>query len=746
MQDLQRAMVKVLILVPLAVFAILFAIGPGGIVSYTPETRVGVHSLLAFWISIPAALVLLAYQKEQRRSSIFMISAFVYSLVVHIGSAAKYMFALSEPFVERLLSDTVIDLLEFSLVGILLMGAMIYIRIQPTPTRPQLSKNGILLLIFLIVPLVLHAIVWMSIPYLTESLIISISYAMGIIAITSFLISSILVLQAKKSSLPIDSGYLASATLLLCVASIASILNMQNPSISWEFAETLQMAAYLLICLSLSVSYFKKSGYRRRVAYSLTIGLILMAYLPFLLTIIFESLALIIILQPMNFLAYSIIHIGAASLSATMAVLLYIYPKKETAWVHVPLVLIFSLWAVVSFLLVFVFAFPMVTLRGEPTTPVVVGSAITLALLVLSIRWTLNPRTGRQTPSLLNYAAFTAFFTILVVAAETVNQITLNAYPELEESLYGASLILGTNLVIMFAFTYLIFLLADNSRGVPPVEMYVVFFLGMWILPNILKSYYTTWTTGWWVSEILLFIGLLAGPPLLIWLYLRAMRDVQSSHNRASLYADLLMHDVSNYNQMVMTTLELLGSKEISDDKRQRLSDDGCQVITFSEQLIANVRLLSETDNLEHTKLEPTNLVSTIVSALDMFTKRVGSGELMVEFRPEQSEALVMANELLVHIFLNIFYSALECHLRGEAVTIGLESVRVSGEDYWQINIKAPGRSHDVEQEYSSGTLGLTAAKFMTQSLNGHFEVDRYEQLDQCEGRLFTIRLHSISV
>ena len=51
---IRRAYAKILILVPLAVFASALAIGPGGLVSYSPATRVGVHSLLAFWISIPA--------------------------------------------------------------------------------------------------------------------------------------------------------------------------------------------------------------------------------------------------------------------------------------------------------------------------------------------------------------------------------------------------------------------------------------------------------------------------------------------------------------------------------------------------------------------------------------------------------------------------------------------------------------------------------------------------------------------
>ncbi len=84
-----RAIVKILILVPLAVIASSYAIGPGGLVSYSPATRVGVHSVLAFWISITAALVLLAYQRKPQRSNIILLASFTFSIVLHIGSAAK---------------------------------------------------------------------------------------------------------------------------------------------------------------------------------------------------------------------------------------------------------------------------------------------------------------------------------------------------------------------------------------------------------------------------------------------------------------------------------------------------------------------------------------------------------------------------------------------------------------------------------------------------------------------------------
>ena len=212
------------------------------------------------------------------------------------------------------------------------------------------------------------------------------------------------------------------------------------------------------------------------------------------------------------------------------------------------------------------------------------------------------------------------------------------------------------------------------------------------------------------------------------------------------MYADLLMHDVSNYNQMMMMSLELLGSHDISEEKRTRVADDGRQVISFSEQLISNVRLLSEADQLKTSELQPTSLVKTIVSALDLFTRRIGSGELIMEFQPKDSQAFVMANEMLVHIFLNILYSALECRKSGETVTITIHETEHSGEDFWQIDIKAPGRKTDEEDGQSSGTLGLLAARIMTESLNGTFAVETFTRVDVCEGRLFSIQLHTAKV
>ncbi|MFW9788632.1 MAG: hypothetical protein ACFFE1_13210 [Candidatus Thorarchaeota archaeon] len=742
MRGYRRAIAKVLILVPAAVLAAAFAIGPGQLVSYTPATRLGVHCMMAFWISIPVALSVLSYQRNQIRTNTLIMSALVFPMVVHIGSAVRNLLRIDQGPVERVLVDTVADFFELAMFAFLLACAVVSIVVS-SDERPMQGKLYQLVLL-LTLPLALFGITWFILtPILTQAMLVPICWILGTITFLSFLLIFVLLPKLKAFDTPIDLGYFTSALLLIVFAVVSLLMSLENPTMNWEYAETLQMASFVLLAISLGVPFLKRAGFNRRSAYSIILGLILMAYFPFLITIVIESMGAVLPSSVPNPFAYTIIHVGAASLSAMMAILLYVYPKRKTSWNHYPLIGLFGMWCGIAIFQVVLLLFPLVAPLGEPVTPYNVGGILTLVLLYITAIWTRKHPTDRSVPSLWELLVTLSGLMVCVVAGEGINQLVLSLNPDLSGHLSSNVMILVTNLFIMFAFAYIIFLLAEDSEGEAPVELYVVLFLAMWILPNILRSYYTLWTAGWWISEILLFIGLLAGTPIFTWLYVQTMHQVEDSHKRANMYADLLMHDISNYNQMMMMSLELLGSSEISEEQRSRLSEDGRQVISFSEQLISNVRLLSEADRLETDNLHPTNLVTTIVSALDVFTRRIGSGELVVEFHPEESEAFVMANELLAHIFLNIHYSALECRKRGETVTIGIHEIESSGEKYWEIDIKAPGRSADQEEGYSSGTLGLLAAQLMTESLNGSFEMESFARTDICEGRFFTIRLHS---
>ncbi|MGY5879967.1 MAG: hypothetical protein RTV31_06930, partial [Candidatus Thorarchaeota archaeon] len=359
-----------------------------------------------------------------------------------------------------------------------------------------------------------------------------------------------------------------------------------------------------------------------------------------------------------------------------------------------------------------------------------------------AIKWTINPPLERKThPTLLRLSLVLSLFLVAIVAGEMINQIVLAADASLLTSPVGSILIQVANLIIMFALAFLIFLLAAKSRGTTSVELLVTMFLAMWILPNILKSVYHIWWTGWWVSEIYLFAGVLAGTPLFALLYIRTMHEVAESHGKASMYADLLMHDITNFNQMMMTSFELLGSEDTSAEQRIKLSEKGCYVISLAGQMISNVRLLSETDRLKDLQLWQMNLVPTIISALDIFGERIRPGELSVQFNPNNSKAFVLANDLLIHVFLNILYAVLDCHQEGDAVSIDINETHRDGEDFWEIIVDTPCKIDEKQKSYSSGILGIKAARTITDSLNGELAVQESIDDDKSLTKVFKVIL-----
>ncbi|TFG34645.1 hypothetical protein EU527_02225 [Candidatus Thorarchaeota archaeon] len=717
----RNTMLKILVLVPLASLFVWFALGPAGLVSYSPATRLSVHSVFAFWISIPAALVLLSYQKLKSRPHIILMAGLVYSIVLHIGSAGKNLLNLSQN-IERVLTDTVADLLELALFGSIIAAATLCYYKQST-SDDIISHSRIVIISFLFLPSAIYGAIWFFVlPFLSQTALLASSILLTAIATFGLFGGSILTVKINTKNLPLDKGYFITSLLLFAISTIALLFTLSTPSTGWEYSENLQMAGFLVLCLALSVPFLRKTGFTRRGSYAFSIILLMVAYFPFLITITIDSMSLDMIIEPSNLLAYSIIHFGAGSLAGMMAILLYFYPKKLKSWNHYPLILIFGLWASFTLILLFTLTIPGIPLLGEPLTPYTVGSILTLALLLVAIYWTTNPPSEERTPPTLVQLIFVLIMMVsLIIIGEVINQIALRVNPGLIDSNIGSIIILCTNLIIMFAYAHLVFLSALRSRGVITIEIYVVVFLAMWTLPNILRSYYSVWESGWWVSEIYLFIGLLAGAPLLAILYIRALHDIEESHNKASIYADLLMHDMTNFNQMLLTSFELLSSENITDEQRATIANNGCNVISWAGQMISNVRLLSETDRLDQSQLIPTNLVTMIVTTLDLFSERISSGELIVEFKPIKSEAITLANQLIVNIFLNILYSLFECKIHGESISISIEPVEHDNTEYWQTNFVAQCFSKVSGKTYGS-KLGLLTAQTIAKSFNGHFE------------------------
>jgi len=413
--------------------------------------------------------------------------------------------------------------------------------------------------------------------------------------------------------------------------------------------------------------------------------------------------------------------------------------------------LIFLVWTLVEISAIFIILFPFLSPSGTPIVSYIVGSLLTLILIVMVLKWTISPTSwtlSKKSHIVLGFGFM--LIAVCLFLGEFINALFLMQNPEFISSPLSNVLLLGSNLTVMLVFTYLAFLLTKKASGNFSIELYTLSFLSVWILHSILKSYYAVWTPGWWVSEYILFIGLLVGPTILALLYIGAMGEIEESHQRAGLYADLLMHDVTNYNQIAMTSLELLKADCQDEEKLLEYVGQAIQAVLLSDRLISNVRSLSETEQINHSDLKSVELVSSIVEALDLVSQSIGKERVRTQFITDYSRVHVKANELLVTAFFNILYSSVYHSEAGESVLLDIAPSLEDGQQWWNVRLLVQGSYMNTKDGsflerrpggFSGGSLGLFVARLLFESFGGCITIDQESQENLIIRTVITVRL-----
>ena len=741
---------KILILVPLAVVATLMAIGGAGLIAITSTTRVGVRALFAYWASLPTGVSIVLLRKKYTRSRLFLFAALLFQVMQNVGGSIRYYTGSLQPFT---------DLPSINITGVLLGVAIFSILLlysfsgkAASDEDPAETPEVRDILLSLVLPICLYAVLWFFVlPWVPDIIMIPLNFLIFIVIIVTL---SVTIYRAPRHQFfdpGMDSGFLISSCILFILSVGLLVMEIFIKSSSWIYSENLSIAAYYLIGLSLEIPFLRRCGFTRRISYLMVIALSALTYLPFTATIAIEAAAL----QGAEYTfipASVVIHVGAGFLSAMMAILLYTQTKRSMTRRQVPLVLLYMLWAAVA--IVTVLMVVNTSILGEPVISAVVASLLTMPLLLLMARWNRVsvPESGAIPGILL--AAAGVFLILAIILGEAVNQTLLLTAPEFIGTKYGEAILLVSNLVIMVFFSISFFRIAERAAGKLNVDMYALGFLSTWIVPNILKSYYTKWTMGWWVSEIIVFVGQLLGPALLGLLYVKTLNEAEESHSRAELFADLLMHDVSNYHQMLLTSIELLGDISGSQAQKERLSIEARNVIALAEQLVTNVRLIGQTEQLNLKSLEPVNLVSLLVESLDDVMRGIGSHSAELQYRPDVRDAIVLGNNLLKYVMLNILYYSIQQAAGKPVVKVDIIGQGSAGESYWQIRFSVPNMiaeqvpfSVDTKREsgqFEGGVLGLMTARIITEALGGQLRIRSIGEKGEAPETEFSVSLPAL--
>ncbi len=202
---------------------------------------------------------------------------------------------------------------------------------------------------------------------------------------------------------------------------------------------------------------------------------------------------------------------------------------------------------------------------------------------------------------------------------------------------------------------------------------------------------------------------------------------------RVRLYADLLMHDTTNYNQMTLTTLELLSSEKAKPSNRDRLISDARTAVSLTERLIENVRLLNESDDWTKRPLRPIELISMLIAVLDMVTHSPRRPDTLIRFKPQDTKAFAMANELLFGALLNLIYIAIEIPSYLKELSILVDRSSVNGSDFWKVDLEIPfqlGQENEVSRKIGESPVGYIESTLA-------FQVSR-QIVDQMRGLIET--------
>ncbi len=741
----RRDLTKVIVFVSLAILSIVLTIGAAGIVSLSYVTRVGVHSLLAFWASIPAAVIILELQQRYSLSKMLFGTSFIFTMLIHVASALRNLLQFGAESIEVTTVDSVSTLIELATIGTLFVLSLLFRYLHDGEfTRQRRWASAIVIIGSPVIFYILCSN--LILPFFSPEMLVAGGITACLIATLTFVIVPFIGYRRPEKSIPLDLGYITSASILMILSAVLVLSALIENSDIWVYAENTQIAGLLLFGFATAIPFLKSSGFSRASRYGVVSVLALSTYLPLLVTTIIETLSIDVLFE--NTLAFGIIHIGTCCLAAMMAALLYAYSRIRPSGIQYPLILLFTLWAGVFFASILPMFWPE---YGEQLSPYLAGSIITLILLRDVEKWSSSALAERAIPSTRTILVRVLLILTVISVVEILNLQVLLRFGEFEWTVIGNSVLLASTSILMLGFAYMIFLLARRGHGSLSFETYVVAFLSLWIVPVTLKSFYLQWSAGWWLSEILLFIGMLIGPAVLGFLYIRVMREADRSYTRARLFAGLLMHDITNYNQVTLTTLELLGSGELPQGRIESLVADAKRAVSMAEGLVENVRLLSSGDSLSTDVLKKVDLVSMTVQAMDSVARNEDGVVPVMNFQPAAEHAFVTGNSLLLGALVNLVYAALELSSIGDEILLKLDYNRGLGQSWWEIEIVVPTaldslgdavlQDSDMLPGETRVNLRFQVAEMVAEQLGGFssMKIKRGDSLDR--GVRFTLAL-----
>lgn len=742
-RDLRRDVMTGLILGFILTLALFLPVLPSWNSVYT---GVALHSLLALLAIIAAAWVYVDIRGVLPTYETIIFAALVSRGIIHLGAAMTISLTEPGPTVAMTMQAYASDALEITILGVLLLLAVLSHRQNQDGKTTRTWAIALILAALAVDGLFFHVIF----PGLSDLQLQLVGTAAGLLAAASLVLAGWFRTRPPFKEGDRETSLIVIGFTLFMAASIPAIMPLFIAEFLWALAMVFQGVAFLAFTLAVATPRLMTLGMNYETSFGVPGVLSLLAFVPFMVSIFTVSIVPDFFAVDLG--AYYISHTGAAFLSAIMAYLVYEYSKRKPAWVHYPLILLFLSWALIEGYIVLLWRGEDLAVLGESVVPYIVGSLVSILALAGGIYWTEKPPSHEvMKRPWVWISTRLAIVMVVLVGGQFLEVVILSGNPQLVGSPLGRVVLLGANFVAMFAFTYLTFLLARKRGSWRTIEGLAVGFLAVWIVPNVLKGNFDDWVAGWWAAEVFLLIGLLIGPALIGALYLQEMFRAEESRRRATLYSDILVHDVSNLHQALALALGLLDIDDIPREVRGDALEDARSCLRRADQLVKNVRGLGFADTEDEISLERIDLVRSVEQAFGQLVMEKPDATVEFSVTKSTGKCYVLANSLLMDLFYNLFKNSVMYSPDQKRIEVDIEMVSTEEESWWQTRVVdygrgiEPERKDDLFRRFMRGAegsgLGLSVVYALARTYGGTVTVEDRVPGDYSKGTVFVVTI-----
>jgi len=669
---------------------------------------------------------------------------------VNTGRAVRVLFNTEIVGAMNSVPVLVSDLFYLATFGVLLLIASIA-RLRNEPIR----RGFIMFAALIFCALLLHGLFYYSVAvYAASSFLYAIGGGLALTAAASIVGAGALWSRLMPSLRVYDLKWLFVGFTLFGVSWLPTLTALFSPSLVWSFGFILRAVGLFILNLGISTPFMMGSGMKTLRAYSYVSVGSMLAFVPVFFTVLAEVYARGSVYVSME--TYYVVHVGAAIMSGVMAFLVFAYYQQKQAMNRLPLIWLYVAWSVLQVTLV-MDAAARVGSFSESLVPYIIGGLISLVLLPIAARWTKGPPVVGWTSVSRKPVVVAVFLVILTgMIGLAIEDVLESSVSGLAGSPVGTSILLCVNVLVMFAFIYLTLALAADSQGQISADVLSVGFLSIWIIPSILKANYSDWTAGWWVAELFPLLALLFGPALLGLLYSKELVRAEESQHKATLFADLLVHDVSNYHQSILVCLNLLETESLPKELRQQTIQDAASELMRADHLIKNVRRLGMVERLAATSFAPIDIVQSIHDSYQTLERMPATRDFEFRVNREVGECFALANALLSDVFLNLFHNSVKYAREEHVIDVGIQPIVKGGSPWWEIRVAdhssgiEPERKARLFQRYMDGAhgrgLGLSVVSALVKAFGGTISAEDRVGGDYTKGTVFVITLPAAEV